>query len=86
MRATSGERAEQARDANSDDNPAERAAKEFETNIVGEIACLQQTSHRHFRTVQVGFMKKNTHVLALCNRRPKHSGGYVSMLSRLVLK
>lgn len=37
MRATSGERAQQARDANSDDNPAENAAKDFEKNVVDPI-------------------------------------------------
>jgi len=37
LRATSGERAKETRDAGSDDNPAEKAAKEFETSVVDPL-------------------------------------------------
>mmetsp|Transcript_7330 Transcript_7330/g.21638 ORF Transcript_7330/g.21638 Transcript_7330/m.21638 type:complete len:178 (-) Transcript_7330:1015-1548(-) len=37
MRASPEERANQAREAGTDDNPAERAAKEFEKNIVDPL-------------------------------------------------
>jgi len=37
LRATSGERAKGTRDAGSDDNPAENAAKDFEKNIVDPL-------------------------------------------------
>lgn len=37
MRSTAGDRAKDTRDAGSDDNPAERAAKEFETAVVDPL-------------------------------------------------
>lgn len=37
MRSTAGDRAKDNRDAGSDDNPAEKSAKEFETSVVGDF-------------------------------------------------
>lgn len=47
MRSTAGDRAKDNRDAGSDDNPAEKAAKEFETSVVGEHFSLIPASRRH---------------------------------------
>jgi hypothetical protein len=44
LRATSDERAKEARDAGSDDNPAERAAKEFEAIVDPLIKKTQENS------------------------------------------